>query len=217
MFRNLFIFDLDGVLTDTADYHFIAWQAIATQLNISFNETDNEALKGIDRVNSLTWLLNKANKTVSTEQFEQLLIQKNSHYNQLINTMSSADLFDGVIDLFHQLQVRNSLIGLASASKNAHAVINKLGISHYFDFIADANTIKHNKPAPDIFLTVANQLHIPAHRCVGIEDSVAGIDAINSAGMYAVGIGQASVLTQAKQVYTTTKAINLDAVINAIN
>ena len=206
------IFDLDGVLTDTAEFHFIAWKAIANKLGIEFNQEDNEKLKGVDRENSLMYIIEKGGIAMEANQFNHLLAEKNQHYLTLINDINPSHLFDGVLTCFATLKKANIKIGLASASKNANLVINKLGIEPLFDFIGDAASVAHNKPAPDIFLAVAKGLQVTPQSCIGVEDAVAGISAINSAKMFAVGIGDAQVLTQAKLVFASMGDFEFDTV-----
>jgi beta-phosphoglucomutase len=210
------IFDLDGVLTDTAEFHFIAWQNIAKQLGIDFTQNDNEALKGVDRQGSLQHMLNKGGITLNEYDFEQLLIAKNQHYLQLIKQLDPSYLYDGVIDCFTKLKASGIKIGLASASKNAAFVINKLGIESWFDFVGDAAKVAHSKPAPDIFLSVAKGLAVSPKQCIGVEDAVAGIKAIKAAKMFAVGIGDEKVLNQADLVFPSTAQLDLDLALIAI-
>lgn len=207
------IFDLDGVLTDTAEFHYIAWKAIANKLGIEFNQEDNEKLKGVDRENSLRYIIDKGGIKIDAEQFEQLLVKKNEHYLTLINDINPSHLFPGVLNCFATLKKANIKIGLASASKNASLVINKLGIEPLFDFIGDAASVAHSKPAPDIFLAVAEGLKVAPQNCIGVEDAVAGITAIKSANMFAVGIGDAQVLTQAELIFPNMNEFDFDMVL----
>ena len=204
-----FIFDLDGVLTDTAEFHFIAWQAIAHKLGLAFTREDNEALKGVDRIGSLELILDQGGLVITKAIFEQLLVEKNQHYLTLINDINPANLFPGVLECFVALKAAGIKIGLASASKNAAFVVDKLGIAGLFDFIGDANMVANSKPAPDIFLSVAQGLAIPPEACIGVEDAVAGVSAIKAAGMYAVGIGEQSLLTRADIVFATTAELDM--------
>ncbi|WDE05204.1 beta-phosphoglucomutase [Thalassomonas viridans] len=214
MTAKAFIFDLDGVLTDTAEFHFIAWQATAHQLGLEFTREDNEGLKGVDRVGSLQLILDKGQLSVSEEKFEQLLVEKNQHYLELINDINPDNLFPGVLDCFAALKEQGIKIGLASASKNAAFVVDKLGIADLFDFIGDAASVANSKPAPDIFLSVAQGLGLSPEDCIGVEDAVAGVTAIKSAGMYAVGIGEKSVLTQADIVFPTTGEMDVQQLLS---
>ncbi len=210
------IFDLDGVLTDTAEFHFIAWKAIANKLGVDFDIDDNEKLKGVDRENSLMYIIKKGGIAMEANQFNHLLAEKNEHYLTLINDINPSHLFDGVLTCFTTLKKANIKIGLASASKNAALVINKLGIESSFDFIGDAAAVAHSKPAPDIFLSVAEGLKVKPENCVGVEDAVAGISAIKSANMFAVGIGDAKVLTQAELVFPSMSEFDFGTVLAAL-
>lgn len=195
-----FIFDLDGVLTDTAEYHFLAWKQLATQLGIEFSRADNELLKGVDRMGSLELILKLGKKQLSQEQKLKLAEQKNAEYLKLVETMSPADLFPGVLPLFSRLKAAGVKTALASASKNAALVLQKLGIPALFDYVADSNLIKNGKPDPEIFLTCAQALGVAPEFCIGVEDAPAGVTAIKAAGMYALGIGEEQALTQADLV-----------------
>ncbi|GAB3011889.1 beta-phosphoglucomutase [Bowmanella dokdonensis] len=208
-----FIFDLDGVLTDTAEYHFLAWKALADELGIPFDRHDNEALKGVDRMGSLSFILSKGELELPEEQVLVLADKKNRHYQQLIEHMSPADLFAGAHQLFADLKSRRIAIGLASASKNAPMVLDRLGIADQFDYVADAAKVKQGKPHPEIFLTVADALTIAPQDCVGIEDSLAGLQSIQDAGMHSVGIGDKQVLNGAEQVYAQLHEVDLAEVL----
>lgn len=202
------IFDLDGVLTDTAHYHFQAWQALAHSLGIAFNEQDNEQLKGVDRLGSLRMILAKGQLQLDADAENALMAEKNAHYLQLIANMSEADLFTGVRPLLTALKQQNIKLAVASASKNANFVLQRLGIYDEFDAIADAALVKASKPDPEIFLQAAARLGIAVEHCLGIEDAAAGVSAINSAGMQAVGIGDAGVLHEALIVYPSIDALD---------
>lgn len=203
-----FIFDLDGVLTDTAEYHFLAWKQLATQLGIEFSRADNELLKGVDRMGSLELILQLGQKQLSQDDKLMLAEQKNAEYLKLVQTMSPADLFPGVLPLFSSLKAAGVKTALASASKNAALVLQKLCIPDLFDYVADSNLIKNGKPDPEIFLTCAQALGVAPERCIGVEDAPAGVTAIKAAGMYALGIGEPHALTQADLVIPAVSAID---------
>ncbi|MBU0912512.1 MAG: beta-phosphoglucomutase [Gammaproteobacteria bacterium] len=203
-----FIFDLDGVLTDTAEYHFLAWQQLANQLGIEFNRADNELLKGVDRMGSLELILQLGQKQLSQDEKLMLAEQKNAEYLKLVQTMSPADLFPGVLPLFSSLKAAGIKTALASASKNAALVLQKLCIPDLFDYVADSNLIKNGKPDPEIFLTCAQALGVAPECCIGVEDAPAGVTAIKAAGMYALGIGEPHALTQADLVIPAVSAID---------
>lgn len=204
------IFDLDGVLTDTAIYHFYAWKALADELGIAFTEHDNEQLKGVDRLGSLRWILQQGGLTLSAAEEARLMQQKNAHYLQLIDHITPANLYPGVQPLFTELKHSGIKIGLASASKNAAFVVQRLGIAAQFDYIADANQVVNSKPDPEVFLLAAKGLGVAPEHCIGVEDALAGIEAINRAGMKAIGIGDAQVLSGAIRVYPGVKAIKFE-------
>jgi beta-phosphoglucomutase len=203
-----FIFDLDGVLTDTAEYHFLAWKQLATQLGIEFSRADNELLKGVDRMGSLELILQLGQKQLSQDEKLMLAEQKNTEYLKLVESMSPADLFPGVLPLFSSLKAAGVKTALASASKNAALVLQKLCIPDLFDYVADSNLIKNGKPDPEIFLTCAQALGVAPERCIGVEDAPAGVTAIKAAGMYALGIGGPHALTQADLVIPAVSALN---------
>lgn len=204
------IFDLDGVLTDTAIYHFYAWKALADELGIAFSVQDNEQLKGVDRLGSLRWILQRGGLTLSEAEGARLMQQKNAHYLKLIDHITPANLYPGVQALFAELQQSGIKIGLASASKNAAFVVERLGIAAQFDYIADANQVTNSKPDPEVFLLAANGLGVAPEHCIGVEDALAGIEAINRADMKAIGIGDAKVLSGALRVYPSVKAIKFE-------
>ncbi len=207
------IFDLDGVLTDTAEFHFIAWRQLSEKLGVYFDHHDNEKLKGVDRLGSLHYILDKGKLKFSEQKINELLDEKNTHYLTLINGINPNYVFNGVLSNFEILKVQGIKLGLASASKNAALVIEKLGITNEFDFIGDAAKVSHSKPAPDIFLAVAEGLGVKPEACIGVEDAVAGVKAIKSAGMYAVGIGDRQVLQLADRVFPTMSSLDLRSVL----
>lgn len=203
------IFDLDGVITDTAALHYAAWKKLADQLGIYFDEAINESLKGIDRMASLEIILKKSAKQYTNEEKLQMADKKNSYYKQLVEQMTPNDILPGVKNLLKQLKAQNIKVALASASKNAFTVIDKLGLQQDFDYIVDAGKLKHGKPDPEIFLTAANGLHVPCGKCIGVEDASAGIKAIKAAGMYAVGIGSPELLFEADDVISGLDKFNI--------
>lgn len=194
------IFDLDGVITDTAHYHFLAWQRLAESEGVAFDDAFNEQLKGIDRMGSLELILARSGKTYTPAARWALAERKNQHYQQLIATMSAADLLPGAFDALAAVRAAGLPVGLASVSKNAFTVLERLGIRASFDYVVDAATLANSKPHPEIFLVAAQQLGVDPAHCLGVEDSVAGITSIKAAGMYALGIGKREVLTQADSV-----------------
>lgn len=195
--RKGVIFDLDGVLTDTAEDHYQAWQALADAHGFTFDREINDQLKGVDRSNSLRLILEHAGAEVEAERFDAMLAEKNDIYRERLAAYSPANLFAGVSELFDGLRAAGLKIGLASASRNAPDVVRLLGIADQFDFIADAGAVAHAKPAPDIFLACAVGMGLSPDQCIGIEDARAGISAIHAAGMAAIGIGSEEALPDA--------------------
>ena len=194
------VFDLDGVLTDTAHYHYLAWRALAHSLGIPFDAAFNEKLKGIDRMGSLDLILARSDKSYTTEEKLELADSKNRHYQELIKSMSPQDLLPGALAALKAVREAGMQIGLASVSKNAFTVLDRLGITACFDYVVDATRLARSKPDPEIFLTAAQYLGVDPSACIGVEDSVAGLQSIKSAGMYAIGIGDPAVLVQADRV-----------------
>lgn len=208
------IFDLDGVITDTAHYHYLAWKQLAEGLGLPFDQAFNEQLKGIDRMGSLDLILGAAAGNYTDAQKRELADVKNRHYQELIATMSAVDLLPGALDALHTVRAAGLGIGLASVSRNAFTVLDRLGIRDCFDVVVDAALIANSKPDPEIFLTAAAQLGVAPQDCLGVEDAVAGVAAIKSAGMTALGIGSAQVLTQADRVIPGLDQFRLDAQYN---
>lgn len=194
------IFDLDGVLTDTAHTHYEAWQRLADEIGVPFDRQVNERLKGVDRMASLSIILERAPRVYGEAERRALADRKNGYYVQAIQQFGPQDLFAGVLRVLDEARAQGLKIGLASASRNAPALLEKLGIADRFDYIADSGRIRRAKPDPEIFLDVAAALGVPPSQCIGIEDAAAGVEAIHAAGMAAVGIGTAAALPQADAV-----------------
>ncbi|WP_345776646.1 beta-phosphoglucomutase [Pseudoxanthomonas sp. PXM02] len=194
------VFDLDGVLTDTAHTHYRAWKRLADEIGVPFDLQVNERLKGVDRMASLEIILERASRAYTPDEKRALADTKNGYYVQEIASVGPQDLFDGVREVLDAARAAGLKLGLASASRNAPALLDKLGIADCFDYIADAGRIVRAKPDPAIFLDVAAALGVPAHRCIGVEDAAAGVEAIHAAGMAAIGIGDARALRHADAV-----------------
>jgi beta-phosphoglucomutase len=194
------VFDLDGVITDTAHFHFLAWQRLAQSLGLPFDHAFNETLKGIDRMGSLDRILAQGTATYTPQEKLALARQKNEQYVELISTMDSSQLLPGALPLLCELRSKGIRTGLASVSRNAPLVLNRLGIAHLFDHVVDVASIERPKPDPEIFATAAARLGLDVTSCIGIEDAVAGVTSIKGAGMYAVGVGDPAVLHEADEV-----------------
>lgn len=213
-----FIFDLDGVITDSAEYHYLAWKALGEDLGIPFDREFNETLKGVSRTESLERILRHGGREndFSPEEKGRLATKKNEHYVSLISKITSDDILPGIEAFLSELKEAGYKIGMASASKNAHMVTRQLGLLHAFDHIVDAATVVDSKPHPEVFLKAAEALHVDPKNCIGVEDAVAGVEAIHAAGMFAVGIGDPLVLTEADIVFTDTTGLTLDNVLTRI-
>jgi len=212
---DAFIFDLDGVITDTAEYHFLAWQALANDIDITFSREDNEQLKGISRMESLEIILEIGGRTADFSEAEKevLAAKKNEHYLTLIQKISPDDILPGMKEFIATIKEKGLKIGLASASKNAFTVMEALGLKDDFDVIVDAKTIINGKPHPEVFLTAAKLLGVNAKDCIGVEDAVAGVEAIKSAEMFAVAIGPKESFAKADIVYAKTEDVSYEDVI----
>ena len=194
------VFDLDGVITDTARFHHLAWKRLADTLGIGFDEELAESLKGIDRRTSLQMILDKGGVTLEVAEFDRLADMKNVWYKELIGTMTRDDLLPGALETLETVRAAGLKVGLASVSQNAPAILDRLGIADMFDVVVDARLLKRGKPDPEIFLKAAADLGVAPADCFGVEDAVAGVASIKSAGMPALGIGRALVLTEADAV-----------------
>ena len=196
--KKAFIFDLDGVIVDTAKYHFLAWQKLANQLGIEFTHEHNEELKGVSRVRSLDIILELGNVQASQEDKNKWLVQKNEEYLSYLVDMDESEILPGVLKVLEYLKSKNQFIALGSASKNARPILEKTNILHFFDAIVDGNDVSNAKPDPEVFLRAAQLVGVSNENAIVFEDSVAGIQAANIANMISVGIGDATVLHEAK-------------------
>lgn len=192
-----FIFDLDGVIVDTAKYHYLAWKKIADSLNITFTHEHNELLKGVSRVRSLDIILDLGKIEASQEQKDQWLVQKNEDYLSYLVDMDETEILPGVMTVLNYLKAKGQGIALGSASKNARPILEKTGILSYFDVIVDGNDVSNAKPDPEVFLIAAQKLAVANNDSFVFEDSVAGVQAANIGHMTSIGIGEASVLHEA--------------------
>lgn len=194
------LFDLDGVIVDTAIYHFQAWRRLANEFGFDFTEHQNEQLKGISRMESLELILKWGDKTLSEAEKLEWASRKNDWYLELIQNMTPKEILPGVKDFLDELKDDGIKIALGSASKNSKMILNKIELFHYFDAIIDGNNITKGKPDPQVFLLGAEATGSLPSECVVFEDAQAGIQAAKAGGMYAVGIGEKSVLAEADLV-----------------
>jgi len=196
-----FIFDLDGVIVDTAKYHFLAWRNIANSIGVDFTEVQNEQLKGVSRIKSLEKILEWGNKKISEKEFEELMETKNNDYLTYIENMSEGEILSDVPKILDCIKESNQGIALGSASKNARMILRKVNLFELFDAIVDGNDVVKGKPNPEVFLKAAKELNTEPNNCVVFEDSVAGIQAANTANMISIGIGEKEVLHEADYVF----------------
>ena len=197
MNKKGFIFDLDGVIVDTAKYHYLAWKKLANQLGFDFTEEQNEMFKGVSRKRCLEILLEIGDIKATQEQFDTWMVEKNVDYLQYIDKMDASEILPDVKKVLEFLVANKQPIALGSASKNAQPILEKVGLLPYFDTIVDGNNVTKAKPDPEVFLIAAKQLGVNPENCVVFEDAVAGIEAANNANMISIGIGDENVLNKA--------------------
>ncbi|WP_274364239.1 beta-phosphoglucomutase [Paenibacillus thermotolerans] len=207
------IFDLDGVIVDTAEYHYLGWKKLADELGVPFDKRINERLKGVDRMKSLNIVLEKSERTYTEDEKRTMADKKNRYYVESIGAISPSDILPGIEAFLRELKLRGIKTALASASKNAKPVIERLGIEPYLDVVVDVAKIAKGKPDPEIFMTAAEQLKVPLRNCAGVEDAEAGIEAIKAAGMFAVGVGSPEAMHKADWRVDGTDNLTLDALL----
>jgi beta-phosphoglucomutase len=194
------LFDLDGVIVDTAVYHYQAWKRLAAELGFDFTEHDNERLKGVSRMRSLEIILEIGGVTKTEAEKEELATRKNNWYVDMINRMTPAEVLPGAKEFLEACRAAGIKTALGSASKNSMTILNKIDMAHYFDAIVDGNKVSKAKPDPEVFLKGAEELNEPAGNCVVFEDAIAGVEAAINAHMKVVGIGSPDVLKGANLV-----------------
>lgn len=209
------IFDLDGVLTDTASIHYRAWKRLADELGIEFDERINRRLKGVDRMASLEILLERAGHSFDDAEKAELAARKNGYYRDEIARFTPKDLLPGALEVLEAVRAAGLKTALASASRNAPLLLERLGIADRFDFIADPAAVECGKPAPDIFLAAARGLGVEPETCLGVEDAAAGIAAIKAAGMLALGIGARTELADADAVLPGLASFRIETVLRS--
>ena len=201
MNKKGFIFDLDGVIVDTAKYHYLAWKKLANELGFEFTEEQNEMFKGVSRKRCLEILLDLGNVDASQEQFDKWMVEKNEDYLSYIDKMDESEILPKVKKVLKYLKKKDQPIALGSASKNAQPILEKVGLLDDFQTIVDGNHVTKAKPDPEVFLIAANDLNMKPEDCIVFEDSVAGIQAANIANMISIGIGDKKVLHEADYIF----------------
>lgn len=197
MSKKAVIFDLDGVIVSTDECHYRAWKRMADEEGIPFDRKINQRLRGVSRMESLAIVLEKADRPYSEEQKADLAQRKNGYYRGLLGGLTSADILPGAMALLEELKRRGVRIAIGSSSKNTPTILEKIGLGHYFDAVADGNGITKSKPDPEVFLLAAKLLDMPPRECVVVEDAYAGITAAKAGGMKAVGVGFARTCPEA--------------------
>ncbi|WEV36910.1 beta-phosphoglucomutase [Lactobacillus sp. ESL0677] len=208
------IFDLDGVLTDSAKFHLAAWNNLAQELGINLTSAQLDSLRGISRMDSLNLILHYGNQEdkYTSEQKDKFAEQKNEKFLQQVQTMTPQDILPGIFELLRDAQDAGLKMCIASASKNAPKILNKLGIADQFDDIVDPATLHRGKPDPEIYVKAQELLGLATDEVISFEDAAAGVEAIKAAGQFAVGIGNRQLLKQADYIVTTTKELKLDEI-----
>ncbi len=207
------IFDLDGVLTDTSEFHYKAWKQLADEEGIPFTKQENdEHLRGVSRRESLMYIIRGRN--YSEAQVQEMMDRKNNYYTEMIKSMTPQDLIAGGRDLLSEIRNAGIKVTIASSSKNCRTVLERLDILSYLDGIADGYSVVNTKPAPDLFVYAAGIVQVPTPACLGVEDADAGIEAIKTAGMQALGIGPKERFHRADKVLPTLAYIHLESILH---
>ena len=217
MKKTGFIFDLDGVIVDTAKYHYKAWKKLADELEIPFSKERNEQFKGVSRQRCLELLLEWGNLKATPEQFEAWMTEKNKDYLTYIDKMDESEILPDVPRILNYLKLHHVPMAVGSASKNAKPILEKVKLLPYFDFVVDGTQVTKAKPDPEVFLIAANKLGIVPQNCVVFEDAMAGIEAANAAGMTSIGIGDSQTLTEADHVFRDFTDIDLEFISELID
>lgn len=212
--NQAFIFDLDGVLVDTAVFHFLSWSRLAREFGFELKEEDEEELKGVSRMRALDIVLAKGGVEVEEERKVELAIRKNNWYVEHVKDMQPKDILPGVRPLLEFLVERGFPIGVASASKNAPRILEQTDLAKYFGTMVDGNRTQKAKPDPEVFLTAASDLGVAPENCVVFEDAVAGVQGAVAANMIAIGIGNPDILHEAHQVYPSIAAIEPESLLS---
>jgi beta-phosphoglucomutase len=207
------IFDLDGVIVSTDDCHYQAWQQMADNLGIYFDRHINERLRGVSRMESLQIILERANRPYTQEEKEAMATQKNEAYKLLVRQLTPADILPGALTTLQKLREKGILLAIGSSSRNTPIILEQIGLSGFFDAVADGNEIKNSKPDPEVFLLAAQKLKLPPAQCLVVEDADAGVDAAINGGMQVLGVGSAAKHPGATIAAPSLQGIDLSALI----
>jgi len=208
------IFDLDGVIVSTDEYHYEAWKMIADEEKIYFDRKINEQLRGVSRMESLEIILRKSERAYKQEEKNQLAEKKNEFYKVLLNNITPADILPGVAKILEGLKERNIKIAIGSSSKNTPIILERIGLHNYFDAVADGNSIKNSKPDPEVFLLAAEKLQIEPKDCLVVEDADAGVEAALAGKMKVVGVGSAASNEKATFKMKDLTSFDFDKILN---
>lgn len=206
-----YIFDLDGVIVDTAKYHYNAWRKLANSLGFDITEEQNENLKGVSRVESLLYILSLGNLTFSEEKMAEMAELKNTWYVDSISNMDKTELLPGSEELIIEIKAKGYKISLGSASKNSIRILKATGLIDYFDAIIDGTKTTESKPHPQVFLMGAEALHLQPEECVVFEDSINGIKAANTGGFVSIGVGDKTILQEADVIIPSLAGVTIDS------
>lgn len=212
-----FLFDLDGVIVETAIFHYRAWKRMANELGFDISEEFNETLKGVSRVESLERILKHGGISISEVDREKYMQLKNEWYLEMVSQMTTNDILEGIPAFFEEIKKTDIKIGLGSVSKNAKMILEKVGLIDQFDVIIDGTKISKGKPDPEVFIKGAEDLGLQPTECIVFEDAVAGIEAAINAGMKTVGIGDAKILSDATIVYKNLVGVSVSEILEKLN
>lgn len=206
------LFDLNGIVTDSWRYHSKSWREVAESLGITWSDELEEAIKGRDRIDSLNEILKVGGQLdqFSDAEKERLADKKNAIYQTMLDKMNPDDILPGIHNFLAELKQNHYQMIIASASANAPKEIKKLDLEDYFPLIVDITKLKHNKPAPDVFLKAAEMIHLKPEECIGIDDGVVGVESINAAHVVSIGVGDPKILHEADINFTSTKELTLE-------
>lgn len=207
------VFDLDGVIVSTDDYHYRAWKSMADEEGIYFDREINERLRGVSRMESLEIILVKAEKTYTDQEKNQMAEKKNNLYRELLNELTPKDILPGVMKVLEDLKGNNIKIAIGSSSKNTPMILAKIGLNNYFNAVADGNEIKNSKPDPEVFLLAAKKLEVVPENCLVVEDADAGVEAALAGNMKVLAVGYASSNSKADYKFKDLSMVNIKEVI----
>ena len=208
------IFDLDGVLTNTSEYHYRGWQRLADELGIPFDRQRNELLRGVPRRRSLELILD--GRPATEEQMEEWMARKNRYYVESIQQMTPADVLPGALELLQEVRQAGIRIGIGSASKNARTVLDRLHLWNYMDAVSDGYSVERHKPAPDLFLHCARQLGVDPREAIVVEDAASGVEAALAGAFWAVGLGPEERVGAAHIIFPSLESVHLQDILAAL-